>query len=84
MTESLHLEVELPPRPIGTRFIYSVANSGEAEVIGYHVEHDTDSGLTDVTYRVEYAFGGGSPYANQLITTDVPRATVERALGGKG
>lgn len=79
MTESLHLEVELPPRPIGTRFTYKPNNVSvyDAEIIGYCITHLTDTQSTAVNYRVTYDFAG------QCIVTNVPRATVERALGGK-
>jgi hypothetical protein len=66
---------ELPQHQIGTHFTYKPGKeSYDATVIGYHVEHDTDTGQTNVTYRISYNFGG------QRIVTDVPRTTVERAI----
>lgn len=77
---SLQLTVELPPRPIGTHFAYSpktYKNKYDAEITGYHVEHDTDTGLTMVIYRIACDLLG------QRITATVPCATVEGALGAQ-
>jgi hypothetical protein len=36
------LNIELPKHPIGTKFTYRYGKqSYDAEVIGYHIEHDT-------------------------------------------
>jgi hypothetical protein len=78
MTQPLCLEVDLPPRPIGTRFPFKQSSRNparDAEIVGYHIEHDTDSEITKIGYRIAYDFIG------QRVTIDVPPTTIERALG---
>lgn len=79
MTESLHLTVELPPRPIGTCFPYSIADSGEAEIVGHRVIYDLDTQDMTVTYRYRFNFRGRS-----MTCSDMSVDKLERYLGGEG
>jgi hypothetical protein len=71
----MQLQVELPKWPVGTDFLLIKGRDDKrpAKVIGYHVEHDTDTGHTNVTYRIEYSVAG------QRVTANVARATLDRA-----
>jgi len=70
------LKYDLPKHAVGTKFTYRVGKGKyEATVVGYHVEHNTDTGYVNVTYRAEYLFAG-----MQMITATVARSTVDMAL----
>lgn len=72
------LEIVLPRHQVGTKFTYRYGkNSYDAEVIGYHIEHNTDTGNTDVTYRIVYSF---IPGLQDTMTATVARSTVDKAL----
>lgn len=73
----MQLNVELPKHLIGTKFTWRRSRSEryDVEVIGYHIEHNTDTGKTDVTYRVQYNLGD-----LQVMTATVARSTVDIAL----
>jgi hypothetical protein len=60
--------------PVGTVFQQGGKGKRPTTIIGYHVQFDSDTQKTDITYRVQYEFGG------QTIITDVPRNTVMRAM----
>jgi hypothetical protein len=71
----IRIEVSAPAHPVGTTFTYRKGKQAHAaEVVGYHVEHDTDSGVTSVIYRVAYDFAG------QRMVASVPRSIVDRAV----
>lgn len=67
---TMTLTVEMPRWDVGTPLTY---RGRSAEVIGYHIEHDTDTGACNVTYRIAYEFSG------QHMTVTVPRSTVDRS-----
>lgn len=70
------LNIELPKHPIGIKFTYRYGKqSYDAEVIGYHIEHDTDTGYTNVQYRAQYNFAG-----LQIMKINVARSTVDRSV----
>ena len=73
----MNLTVELPKHPIGTKFTWKRSKSEryDVEVVGYHVEHNTDTGVTDVTYRIQYNLGD-----IQVMTATVARSTVDMAI----
>lgn len=67
---------ELPKHPIGTKFIWvrGKAARHEAEVIGYHLELNTDTQQANVQYRIRYDIGV------QIMTANVARSTVDMAV----
>lgn len=67
----MQLKVELPRLDIGLKFNYK---GRITTIIGYHIEHDTDTNHTNATYRVAYEFAG------QKMTATLPRSTVERIM----
>ena len=72
----MQLTIELPKHPVGTQFTYRrPKQSHQATIVGYHIEHDTDSDRTRVSCRISYNFAG-----LQQMTATVPPATVDRAL----
>ncbi len=73
------LQVELPKWPIGTDLLLRKGRNAAypARIVGYHVEHDTDTGNTNVTYRVKYRV------AEQIIIANLARATVDMAPKGE-
>lgn len=68
---AMTLEYVAPKWPVGTKFDYRKV--GEAEVVGYRLTHDTDTGVTKVDYRIAYTFCG------QHMTADVVQTTIDRA-----
>jgi hypothetical protein len=61
--------------PVGTEFkLRKGKSTRDATVIGYRIEHNSDTGVTSVSYRVGYDFCG------QRMTDDYPRNTITRAL----
>ena len=76
MNKHITLLVELPKHKVGTQFTWRKARgvSHEVTIVGYHVEHNTDTGHTDVTYRVSY------PFINQTMTAVLARSTVDMAI----
>lgn len=70
------LDFELPKWPVGTTFLYvrGAKQKHDATIIGYHIEHDTDTGRTNVTYRISYDIGV------QLMVATVARSTVDMAM----
>lgn len=76
MQNNITITAELPKNPIGTKFIYRYGKQKyDAEVIGYHIEHNTDTGNIDVTYRAKYDFAG-----LQIMIVTVARSTVDMAI----
>lgn len=73
----MELKVELPKHPIGTKFTWRRSKSERynVEIVGYHIEHNTDTNNTDVTYRVQYKLGD-----MQVMTATVARSTVDMAV----
>ena len=72
----MQLNVELPKHSIGTKFVYQYGKQKyDAEIIGYHIEHSTDTNFTNVTYRAKYKLGD-----LQVMTATVARSTVDRSL----
>lgn len=71
------IEFTPPKHPVGTKFTWvrSRKVKHEAEVIGYSVEHHTDTGYTNVSYRIQYDIGV------QVVQAVVARATVDMAVG---
>lgn len=62
---------------VGTEFTYqpgSYKDRRPATVVGYHIEHNTDTGKTSIGYRIKY------DTALNPIVTDVPATTVTRAM----
>lgn len=70
------LTVELPKHPVGTQFTWRKARGvyRDCTIVGYHIEHNTDTGKTDVTYRVSY------PFISQTMTATLARSTVDMAV----
>ena len=76
MQNNITITAELPKHPIGTKFIYRHGKQKyDAEVIGYHIEHNTDTDYISVTYRARYDFAG-----LQIMTVTVARSTVDMAI----
>ena len=73
----VQLTVELPKYPVGTKFTWvrNRTTRHNVEVIGYHIEHNTDTKRTDVTYRIQYKLGD-----IQVMTATVARSTVDMAV----
>lgn len=73
---TISIEAEAPQHPIGTKFTWvrSRKVKHEAEVVGYHVEYDTDTDYLNVHYRIQYDIGV------QMMTATVARATVDMAV----
>jgi deferrochelatase/peroxidase EfeB len=73
------ITTELPKHPVGTKFTWKRSRTEryDVEVIGYHIEHNTDTGKTDVTYRIKYNLGD-----IQIMTATVARSTVDMAVMG--
>lgn len=70
---------DLPKHKIGSKFIYKYGKQKfDAEIIGYHIEHNTDTDTTNVTYRIAYNFAG-----LQDMTATVARSTVDKAMLNK-
>ena len=67
---------ELPKHPKGTTFewVRSRKEKHQATVVGYHIEHNTDTGRTEVQYRIQYDIGV------QLMTATVARSTVDMGV----
>ena len=76
MNASTTLLVELPKHKVGTQFTWRKARGvyRECTIVGYHIEHNTDTGHIDVTYRVSY------PFINQTMTAVLARSTVDMAI----
>ncbi len=69
---------ELPKHKVGTKFTYRHGkNKFDAEVIGYHIEHNTDTKRTEVTYRAKYELAG-----MQTMFVTVARSTVDMSVMG--
>jgi hypothetical protein len=63
---------------VGTRFVLNRnSNHFEAEIIGYHVEYNTDTNKIDVTYRIQYI------YLNQIVKLNFSRSVIDRIIGFK-
>lgn len=73
----LNLQWTPPKHKIGTKFewVKTRTNRHEVTIIGYNIEHHTDTGYTNVTYRVEYSFLNG-----QNIIATLARSTVDMAI----
>lgn len=73
----MQLNFRVPKHDIGSEFMYRPNRHAEykAKIVGYHIEHNTDTFKTDVTYRVRYNFAG-----LQMMTVNLSRATVDRAM----
>lgn len=71
------LVFEYPKHNVGTRFVWKKSKNvtHDATVIGYHIEHNTDTKRTDVTYRIQYKLGD-----IQVMTATVARSTVDMAV----
>ena len=69
------IDVELPKHQVGTKFTWvrNRKTKHEAEVVGYSIEHHTDTGYTNVSYRISYDIGV------QIMTATVARSTVDMA-----
>lgn len=67
---------EEPKHPIGTTFewVRSRKVKHTATVVGYHIEHNTDTGRTEVQYRISYDIGV------QMMTATVARSTVDMGV----
>lgn len=72
----MELSIQLPKHPIGTTFTWVRGRKSrhEATVVGYHIEHDTDTNHTNVQYRIQYDIGV------QLMVATVARATVDMGV----
>lgn len=69
---------ELPKHKVGTKFVYRYGKAKfDATVIGYHIEHNTDTKKSEVTYRAEYKLGD-----LQIMKVNVARATVDSSVVG--
>lgn len=70
------IEYTLPPTGTGFQFEYNPTSKQKyvATVIGYHIEHNTDTGNTTVQYRISY----GNPGMNYMVGNVSP-STVARA-----
>lgn len=79
MQNNITITAELPKHPVGTKFTWKRSRSEryDVEVIGYHIEHNSDTGKTDVTYRIQYKLGD-----IQIMTATVARSTVDMAVMG--
>lgn len=67
---------EEPKHPIGTTFkwVRSRKVKHQATVVGYHIEHNTDTERTEVQYRISYDIGV------QMMTATVARSTVDMGV----
>lgn len=72
----MEINFSLPKHPIGTKFTWARSRKvkHEAEVVGYHLEYDTDTDHASVLYRIQYDIGV------QIMTATVARATVDMAV----
>jgi hypothetical protein len=67
---------EEPKHPIGTTFewVRSRKVKHQATVVGYHIEHNTDTERTEVQYRISYDIGV------QMMVATVARSTVDMGV----
>jgi hypothetical protein len=75
----INIQVEAPRHPIGTTFtwrkgIRNRPGGVPAAVVGFHIEHDTDTGKATIIYRIAYDFAG------QAMRASVPQSIVDRAV----
>jgi hypothetical protein len=72
----MQVNFSLPKHPVGTTFTWvrSRKVKYEATVVGYHLEYDTDTGRTEVQYRISYDIGV------QMMTATVARSTIDMAV----
>lgn len=75
MTKQIQLNIDLPKHNVGTKFMYRRGKlHTEAEIVGYNIDHNTDTNRSNVTYRIQYAFG------TQVMVANVARSTVDMAM----
>lgn len=60
--------------PVGTKFIMRGKTKREHTIVGYHVEFDTDTNETKLSYRTSHEFCG------QTITSVESIVTVRRSM----
>ena len=67
---------ELPKHPVGTEFewVRSRKVKHQAKVIGYVIEHHTDTKRSNAMYKIQYDIGV------QIMTATVARSTVDMAV----